>query len=311
MPITSFRLNHQLPMPHFRTFGIVLLLVLFVQTGHAQEYGGQPFTKLLWPGEAPGAVGDREVDKPRLTVYLPAERNATGTGVIVCPGGGYAHLAVDHEGHEVAEWLNTLGVAAFVLEYRLGMRYHHPAPLQDAQRAVRVVRANADDWGVQPNRIGILGFSAGGHLASTAATHFDDTVYDPVDAADDESARPDFATLIYPVISMTADYRHRGSGRHLLGEDPPEELAEHLSSERQVSSHTPPTFLVHAGDDPVSVENSVSFYLALKEANVPAEMHIYETGGHGYGLAPHDPVLSSWSDRWEGWLRKRGWLDGG
>lgn len=288
--------------------GLLLFTVVVVENGYAQTSQAQPFTELLWPNGAPGAVGEKAADKPSLTVYLPTERNATGTGVVVCPGGGYAGLAIDHEGHEIAEWLNTLGVAAFVLKYRHGMRYHHPAPLQDAQRALRMVRHNAKQWGVDVDRVGILGFSAGGHLASTASTHFMDLQPDPSQPVNRESARPDFATLIYPVISMTTDYIHQGSKDHLLGENPDPELVEHLSNEKQVQANTPPTFLVHSSNDPVSVKNSMYYYLALQEANVPAEMHIYETGGHGYGLAPHDPVLSSWSDRWEGWMRKRGFL---
>jgi acetyl esterase/lipase len=297
-------------MRQLEKIAALFLLVLLINPAHAQQYGGEPFTQLLWSEGAPEAVGTADADKPMLTAYLPAERNATGTAVVVCPGGGYAHLAMDHEGHEVAEWLNTLGVAAFILKYRLGMRYHYPAPLQDVQRAIRTVRANAGQWGIDTERIGVLGFSAGGHLASTAATHFDAQVYEPRESVDEVSARPDFATLIYPVISMTAAYGHQGSKRHLLGEDPPPDLAEQLSSERQVTPETPPTFLVHASDDPVSVRNSINYYMALKENGVPAEMHVYESGGHGYGLAPHEASLSSWSDRWEGWMRTRGMLAG-
>ena len=204
---------------------------------------------LLWPDGAPGAVGTEAVDKPKITVYrAPADR-ATGAAVVVCPGGGYHVVAADHEGKQIAEWLNSLGVSAFVLQYRLGERYRHPAPLQDAQRAIRTVRSRAREWGVDPKRIGILGFSAGGHLASTAATHFDDGRPDAADPVERESSRPDFAVLCYPVISLVDPMAHAGSRRYLLGDPPDPALVELLSNERQVTARTPPTFLWHTADD--------------------------------------------------------------
>jgi acetyl esterase/lipase len=269
----------------------------------------EPKVELLWPKGAPGAVGTEDADRPTLTVYLPPPERANGTAVIVCPGGGYGHLAVGHEGKEPAEWLNRLGVAAFVLQYRLAPRYRHPAPLQDAQRAVRTVRARAREWHVDPNRIGIWGFSAGGHLASTAGTHFDAGRADDPDPIQRVSSRPDFLILCYPVITFTDPVMHKGSRNNLLGKEPDPKLIEELSNEKQVTAKTPPTFLFHTHEDSgVPPENSVLFYLALRRAGVPAELHIYEKGKHGVGLAPNDPVLSSWPDRLAAWLKGRGLL---
>lgn len=269
----------------------------------------EPETILLWPGGAPGAVGNKEADRPSLTVYLPAPERAVPTGVVVCPGGGYAKLALDHEGRQVAEWLNSLGVAAFVLKYRLGPRYRYPAPLDDAKRALRIVRTRAAEFRIAPDRIGIWGFSAGGHLASTLATHFDDGDPGAADPVERASCRPDFLILAYPVISFVSEYVHKGSLRNLLGEAPDPALVESLSNERQVTARTPPTFLFHTSEDKgVPAENSVLFYLALRKAGVPAELHIYERGRHGVGLAPDDAVLSSWPGRLADWLRVRGLL---
>ncbi|MEK7409515.1 MAG: alpha/beta hydrolase [Acidobacteriota bacterium] len=263
----------------------------------------------LWPDGAPGAVGDEDADRPSLTVWLPPAEKAAGAGIVVCPGGGYGALAMDHEGRQVAQWLNSLGVAAFILKYRIGPRYRHPAPLQDAQRALRLVRSRAREFGVAPDRIGIWGFSAGGHLASTAGTHFDASDPAASDPLQRASCRPDFLILGYPVISFTTEYVHKGSRRNLLGDDPDPVLLESLSNEKQVTPQTPPTFLFHTNEDKgVPPENSVLFYLALRKAGVPAEMHIYERGRHGVGLAPKDPVLSSWPARLADWLRVRGLL---
>jgi acetyl esterase/lipase len=268
-----------------------------------------PRVELLWPKGAPGAIGDSEADKPSITIYLPAAEKATGAAVVVCPGGGYGHLAVDHEGRQPAEYLNSLGVAAFVLRYRIAPRYRHPAPLQDAQRALRGVRARAKEWSVDPKRIGIWGFSAGGHLASTAATHFDSGKPDAEDPIDRVSCRPDFAILCYPVITMTPPYTHMGSRNNLLGSNPSPDLVESYSNEKQVRPDSPPTFLFHTTEDTgVPPENSILFYQALRKAHVPAELHIYEKGKHGVGLAQKDPVLSSWPDRLSAWLRQRGLL---
>jgi acetyl esterase/lipase len=254
-------------------------------------------TELLWPSGAPGAVGTEDVDKPTLTIYLPNPAKAVGTGVVVCPGGGYVNLAMDHEGKQIAEWMNSLGVAAFVLKYRLGPRYHHPAMIDDAHQAIRIVRSRSSEFGIAPSRLGIMGFSAGGHLASTAATHFD------------AETRPDFAILIYPVISFTTKYVHEGSRNYLLGENPDPKLVESLSNELQVTPQTPPTFLFHTDTDTVvPPENSVLFYMALKRAGVPAEMHIFAEGEHGLGLAQTHADLSIWPTLLANWLRVRGLL---
>ena len=270
-------------------------------------------TELLWPNGAPGAKGTEDGDKPTLTIYLPPAEKANGAAVVICPGGGYGHLAMDHEGHQIAQWLNSFGVAGFILKYRhrnSGAGYGHPAPLQDAQRAVRTVRARAKQWGVDPGRIGILGFSAGGHLASSAGTHFQNRYNDPKDSIDRVSCRPDFMVLVYPVISFTEWYTHKGSMRNLLGDNPEKELVENLSSEKQVTPDTPPTFLVHTNEDKgVPSENSVYFYLALRKAKVPAEMHIYENGRHGVGLGQNHGAVSSWPIRCVDWMRGRGLLD--
>lgn len=263
----------------------------------------------LWPeGQVPGALGLDAQDAPTLTPYLP-EGGGNGAAIIVCPGGGYGHLA-DHEGGPVAIWLNSLGVTAFVLRYRLGPRYQHPAPLTDAQRAVRTVRSRAFEWGIDPARIGILGFSAGGHLASTTATHFDGgdaTVPDPVEQV---SSRPDVAVLVYPVITLTERNAHLGSRRNLLGESPDASLIDLLSNETQVTPETPPTFLVHSVDDrAVVIENSLEFALALSANRVPFAMQVYEHGGHGYGLGGDDPVLSAWPRECGAWLKARGFLN--
>lgn len=289
-----------------RTVGVVALMWVSVGIvpGVAQE--AQPAVP-LWAGGAPGAVGDSTADRPTLTPYMPAQGN--GTAVVVFPGGGYGHLAVDHEGEQVARWLNGLGVTAFVVRYRLGPTYRHPTMLGDAQRAIRTVRARAGEWRVDPTRVGVIGFSAGGHLASSAGTHFDVHAVEAADAIDGANARPDFMMLIYPVITMQMSYTHRGSRTNLLGDRPEAGLVWEMSNETQVTPQTPPTFLVHTTDDAgVPVENSVRFYSALREAGVPVEMHLYETGPHGFGLAPNNPVLSGWPRLAEDWMRSHGWI---
>ncbi len=270
----------------------------------------EPETVLLWPNGAPGALGDSDADKPSIEIFLPDADKAVGTGVVVCPGGGYANLAFDKEGVQIARWLNSIGVAAFVLKYRLGPRYHNPVEFGDAQRALRYVRSNAANFGVAANRIGIWGFSAGGHLASTASTHFDagkPSADDPVEHA---GSRPDFAILSYPVVAMLGPYVHQGSRRMLLGDTPDEKTEQSLSNESEVTPETPPTFLFHTTVDPVvPVENSIQYYLALRRNKVPAEMHVFEEGPHGVGLAPTDATLSIWPTLLANWLRTRGLLE--
>jgi acetyl esterase/lipase len=266
-----------------------------------------PQRVLLWPGGAPGAQGTAEEDTPSLTIYPIGGPQKVKTGVVVFPGGGYVHLAVDHEGAQIAAWLNSYGISAFVLRYRLGPKYHHPIELGDAQRALRYVRSRASDFGISPDRIGVWGFSAGGHLASTLGTHFDAGKPDATDALDRVSCRPDFLILAYPVITFKEPFLHRGSRDALLGKNPSPELINSLSNETQVTENTPPTFLFHTGDDPVvPVQNSLNFYAALRAAKVPAEMHIFEHGPHGVGLARNDAALSVWPDLLAKWLKERG-----
>jgi acetyl esterase/lipase len=262
----------------------------------------------LWDHDAPGARGTADEDIPTLT-YFPAYGRGSGAAVIVAPGGAYTNLAVNHEGRQVANWLNSLGVTAFVLKYRLGPKYHHPIELGDAQRAIRLVKARAADLNLLPDRIGMMGFSAGGHLTSTAGTHFDRGNPSAADAVDRVSSRPDFLILGYPVISMKAPYVHEGSRRNLLGDTPDPALVEDLSNELKVTADTPPTFLFHtSADTTVAAENSVLFYLALHKAGVPAELHVFTPGAHGVGLALNDPALADWSTLAAHWLRGRGLL---
>jgi acetyl esterase/lipase len=265
----------------------------------------------LWPEGAPGAKGKEERDTPSVTAYLPPADKATGAAVVICPGGGYGFLAMDHEGHQVARWVNSLGVAGIILQYRIAPRYHHPAPLQDAQRALRFTRAHAKQWGIDPHRVGILGFSAGGHLASTAATHFDDGKPDAPDPIDRLGCRPDFAVLVYPVITLTRPYAHLGSRDNLLGSRKGDaRLVESLSNERQVTKATPPTFLAHTSEDTaVPPENSVLFYLALHKAGVPAELHVFQQGAHGLGLGPKRLPFSRWPALCADWMRQNHFLD--
>jgi acetyl esterase/lipase len=264
----------------------------------------------LWPGAAPGAKGKDPGDIPGVYVYRADKGN--GAAVVVCPGGGYSGLAMNHEGVQIADWLNAQAITAVVLKYRLGPKYNHPVELGDAQRAIRFVRAKGNELKVDPKRVGILGFSAGGHLASTAGTHFDSGDKDSKDPIDQLSCRPDFMVLLYPVITFSGPYAHIGSRNNLLGKSPDAKLVDLLSNEKQVTIDTPPTFLVHTSEDSaVRSENSVLFYLALKKNNVPAELHIYEKGRHGLGLGEKDTPFASWPDRCIAWMKGRGFLDSG
>src|ERR1017187_5119112 len=287
----------------------LLSLALFLGSGLAQPPANLPKADLLWPGGAPESQGIEDIDIPTLAPYLVAAGRGTGAAVIVCPGGGYSGLSMDKEGDQIAKWLNSIGVTAFVLQYRLGPKYHHPVELGDAQRAIRTVRAKAAEYRLLPDRIGIMGFSAGGHLASPAGTHLDAGDANAPDPIDRLSSRPDFLVLCYPVISF-GEFAHQGSRRNLLGENPDPKLVESLSNETQVTARTPPTFLFHTTNDAaVPVENSVMFYAALRKAGVPAELHIYERGPHGVGLAQTDEALSTWPARLADWLRVHGLLN--
>jgi len=262
----------------------------------------------LWPNGAPGALGDKDDDKPTLTAFLPSADKATGAAIVICPGGGYGGLA-PHEGAGYAEWLADNGIAGLVLKYRLGSKgYRHPAMLNDAARAVRLARSKADEWHIDGKRIGIMGSSAGGHLASTLLTHFDAGKADDADPVERLSSRPDIGILCYPVITM-GPFTHGGSKKNLLGENPPQELVDLLSNEKQVTKDTPTTFLFHTWEDnAVKVENSLSFAEALRVAGVPFDLHIYQKGGHGMGLGggraggPHHP----WAADCLYWLKVQG-----
>jgi acetyl esterase/lipase len=301
----------------------VILLIfacLFFQTNFVMS---QETTFPLWPsGKVPNYQKTDEIEKrdtsetihisrvqfPDMTVYMPAKRNATGQAVIICPGGGYVNLSYDWEGTDVAKLLNSKGITAIVLKYRLPNSKSNIipnlSPLMDAKRAIRMTRFYATKWNIKKDKVGIMGFSAGGHLASTLGTHFDNGDPKATDSIEQLSSRPDFMILIYPVISMSKNIMHAGSRNSLIGNHPTDELAKLYSNELQVTKETPPTFLVHATDDKsVPVENSLLFYQALKDNNVPAEMHIYPKGGHGFGLALGKGYLETWTDRLIDWLR--------
>ena len=286
----------------------VVLVLATATTVQAQQLSiedGQ--TVPLWSGRAPGALGSDETDIPAVTVYLPRTMAAATPAMIVAPGGGYVRLASNHEGRQIAAYLNSLGMAAFVLRYRLGPRYHHPIELGDAQRAIRMLRSHAAEWRLDATRIGIMGFSAGGHLAMSASTMFDAGDPRAADPIDRVGSRPDFSILAYPVISMIAPWTHQGSRQNLLGDAPNADLAKRLSGESAVTKNTPPTFIFHTNEDTaVPVENSLHYFLALRQAGVPAEMHVFEKGPHGVGLANDDVALSSWSVLLAHWLRGRG-----
>lgn len=283
-----------------RTLALLLLLTTILS---AQRGGAKPVIEHLWTAQS------ADPDSPTISIYKPAKKT-TDTAIVICPGGGYSGLAIDHEGEQYAHWFNSLGVTGFVLKYRLGPKYHHPVELGDVQRAIRTVRARAAEFSISPNRIGVIGSSAGGHLASSASTHFDSGKSDGADIVDRVSSRPDFAVLVYPVVTFTDEaYVHKGSRRNLLGDNPDPEVVRLMSNELQVTSQTPPTFMVHTSEDKsVPPENSILYYLALRKAGVAAELHIYEKGPHGFGLGWSDIVLSSWPARLADWLRIRGLL---
>lgn len=313
--------------------GLCLLLIWSDANAQGEAKPNRfPPMLLLYDGDPPGAKGPlpREAkdgklpldfgptlrkmfndpkiaDVAGIVVFPAPKEKANGAAVVICPGGGYAHLAADHEGEDVARWLNTLGVTGIVLKYRLGPRYQYPTHLNDAQRAVRMVRANAKEWNLDPQRVGILGFSAGGHLASNVITQFDEGDAKAKDPVERESCRPDFAVLMYPVIRLEGPYSHGGSRMNLLGKTPKAELVDSLNTDKRVTAKTPPTFLVHTTEDTgVPPGNSTLFYLALTQHKVPAELHIYEKGAHGLGLGPAGLPYSSWPTRCEAWMVGRG-----
>jgi len=297
---------------------VTLLIILFSIGASAQE------TIPLWPNGIPnqkestekeivehtedGIVWITNVQTPTLEVYLPTKKSATGQAIVIFPGGGYHGLAYDWEGTDIAKALNAKGVAGIVVKYRLPWsksitKGKNVVPLQDAQRAIRLVKSKAEAWNIQLDKIGIIGFSAGGHLASTLGTHYDDMVYERQDDVDDLSARPDYMALIYPVITLGASSTHTGSRVSLVGENPTEDAIDYLSNQKHVTEAAPPTFLLHAmDDDAVPVENTMLFFEALRKHNVPATMHVYPTGGHGFSLALHDDKLKNWTNLLFNWL---------
>jgi acetyl esterase/lipase len=277
----------------------------------APSSAAEPVRIVLWDQGAPGEPATRPGDEPVLFMTRPAAEVATRTAVVICPGGGYDHLAIDKEGHKFAEWFNSFGVTAFVLQYRHhGTGHQHPVPRMDAKRAMRTVRARSAEWNIDPTKIGVIGFSAGGHLASTLGTHFDAGDPAAADPIERVSSRPDFMILCYPVISMSAGFTHCESRESLLGREPDEALVRSLSGELQVTPDTPPTFLFQTdADTTVPAENSVAFYLALRRAGVPAELHVYQNGPHGVGLAKDLPGTCTWPDRCREWLKVRGLLE--
>jgi acetyl esterase/lipase len=264
----------------------------------------------LWPDGAPGALGTNAPDVPTLTPYFPDPTNRTGAAMVICPGGGYAHLA-PHEGNDYALWLNQHGVTCFVLKYRLGLNgYHYPAEFEDVTRAMRLVRARAGEWKIDPHRIGIMGSSAGGHLASTLLTHFDSGNTNSNDPIEQQSSRPDLGILCYAVITM-GEYTHQGSKQYLLGKHPSSKLLKLLSNELQVKTNTPPCFVWCTYEDKtVPMENSLMFAEALRKKHVPFDLHIYQKGGHGMGLADKPPFAHPhpWAGDCLFWLKAQGWV---
>jgi acetyl esterase/lipase len=305
---------------HARHWAVLVALCL-VNSAAAQESIQEI---RLWPADHPANAGnepaytgtiewmERVTRSPAITPFLPEPDRRGGAAVVICPGGGYAGLAMEKEGLEVARWMQARGIVGIVLRYRCGGgKNQQPVPLMDAQRAIRMVRSRAEEWGVDPERVGILGFSAGGHLASTAATMFDEGESNSNDPIARFSSRPDFAVLVYPVISMAEGVGHGGSRQNLLGANADIALVERWSTDRQVTAKTPPTFLVHASDDEgVLVKNSLLFYEALVAHNVPAELHVYEVGGHGFGMLRGDRPADRWPEQLEPWLKQHNIIPG-
>jgi acetyl esterase/lipase len=303
----------------------VSIVSFFVLNAFMISGFSQTLTIKLWPDGIPGSITNpsyvekittadgritrcEKVVTPDLTVFLPAQDKANGSAVLICPGGGYSALAFDHEGNAIAKWLNDNGIAGIILKYRLPsdqiMKDKSIGPLQDAQEAMRVIRRNANDWKIDPKKVGVIGFSAGGHLASTLSTHYAEKVYE---VKDNSSARPDFSLLIYPVVSFDTAITHRGSRNNLIGIKPDAKQVERFSNELQITAETPPAFLVHSADDKaVPVMNSIGYFKGLQKNNIPVELHVFQKGGHGYGLAPDRGTESSWPDLCIKWMKQIG-----
>jgi acetyl esterase/lipase len=266
----------------------------------------EPQTIRLWEGDAPGAVGQAEQDIPTAIVYLPEQATQPSGAIVILPGGGYGNLAMDHEGHQIARWANQMGLAGIIVSYRHRSRgYGHPAPMLDAQRAIRLTRQRAEEWNLDPAKVGVLGFSAGGHLTTTVLTRFDDGDAAAQDPVDKLSCRPDFGVVCYAVVALGESFTHKGSQRNLLGENASPELIRSLSNDKQVSERTPPCFVWHTQEDTaVPVQNSLAFYSALVEAKVPAELHVFPVGKHGIGLGASVPGASQWPSLCHDWLKR-------
>ena len=295
----------------------ILLLNILIINSYSQTASLK-----LWPDGIPGSIKNESfaekpsltngevswivnVSDPELYVFLPPAEKTTGTAVLICPGGGYAGLAIAHEGYAIAKWLNENGIAGIILKYRIPsdliMKDKSVGPLQDAQEAMRVIRRKATEWKINPHMIGVIGFSAGGHLASTLSTHFDEKVYD----SDNTSARPDFSILIYPVISFDASFTHSGSRTNLIGANPSEEAVKHFSNELQINEKTPPAFLVHsADDDVVPVKNSLAYFEGIQRFKSTSELHVFYKGGHGYGLSVGKGTQSAWPGICLNWIKE-------
>lgn len=283
-----------------------VLFSLSISTAQAAE----PQTLRLWDGDAPHALGTDEKDIPTVIVYLPENALQPTPALVICPGGGYGGLAKDHEGHAIAKWANKMGMAGVIVLYRhRGRGYGHPNPLLDAQRAIRLTRHHANDWKIDPARVGIIGFSAGGHLTSTVLTHFDAGKAEAADPIDKQSSRPDFGILCYAVIALGESYTHGGSQKNLLGENADPELIKSLSNEKQVTKQTPPVFLWHTAEDKVvAAEHSLRFYSAMVNADVLGELHVFPLGRHGLGLAENAPGAKQWPELCKNWLKQIGML---
>lgn len=301
---------------------LILFFSLFILNCNAQET-----VMKLWPDGVPGSLDNpnysekstvangimsryEKVTDPTVIVFLPQADKATGSAVLICPGGGYGVLAFDHEGYAIAKWLNDNGIAGIILKYRLPsdliMKDKSTGPLQDAQEGIRLIRRNAAKWNINPRRIGVIGFSAGGHLASTLSTHFSEKVYPLKDTV---SARPDFSLLIYPVITFDSSFTHMGSRNNLIGKDASEDQVRHFSNELRITSDTPPAFLVHSADDKaVPVKNSIVYFEGLNKYNIPTELHIFQKGGHGYGMSVGKGTQASWPGLCINWLKANGFL---
>jgi acetyl esterase/lipase len=305
-------------MKQFKSLFSFLFLIILTINVNAQ-------TQILkvWPDGIPGSIrsetyfeestitGDivslyEKVTDPTLTIFLPPAEKATGIAVLICPGGGYGVLAFDHEGFAIARWLNSNGIAGIILKYRLPsdmiMKDKSVGPLQDAQEAMRIIRRNSSQWKINQHKIGVIGFSAGGHLASTLSTHFAEKVYEVKDTT---SARPDFSLLIYPVVTFDSTFTHAGTRQNLIGDKPSEYTIRYFSNELRITRNTPPAFLVHSADDKVvPVKNSIVYFEGLERNNIRAEMHIFEKGGHGYGLAINRETESAWPELCLRWLKE-------